>query len=123
MSSPGKISPADRRRLVTKLALVTSGLVVLGAAITAVRPDAGTSPAGRKTVPVKRKPNKAVLAALAVAHVAVTALTWRDLRRRPAGQVRGNKTFWRMASTLNMGNSAVYWLFGRRPAGKPQNCE
>jgi hypothetical protein len=50
-----KVSPADRRRLVTKLALVTSGLVVLGAAITAVRPDAGTSPAGRKTVPGKEK--------------------------------------------------------------------
>ncbi len=39
--------PAHGRRLVTKLALVTGGLVVLGA-VTAVRPDAGTSPAGRE---------------------------------------------------------------------------
>jgi len=67
---------------------------------------------------VKKKPNTSVLAALAVAHVAVTTLTWRDLRHRPAEQVRGNKTFWRVASTLNTGNSAAYWLFGRRAAGR-----
>jgi hypothetical protein len=65
---------------------------------------------------VKRKPNKAVLAAIAVAHAGVTALTCRDLRHRPAEQVRGNKTFWRVASALNMTNSAAYWLFGRRYA-------
>ncbi len=64
----------------------------------------------------KRKPNKAVLAALAVAHVTVTALTWRDLQHRPPEQIRGNKKFWRVASALNMTNSAVYWLFGRRGA-------
>ena len=38
-----KISGADGLRPVTKLALVTSRLVVLGAAITEVRRDAGTA--------------------------------------------------------------------------------
>jgi len=60
------------------------------------------------------KPNKAVLATLAAVHVVVTSLTWRDLRNRPAEQIRGPKAFWRVASCLNMGNSAVYWLFARR---------
>ncbi|HXL87869.1 MAG TPA: hypothetical protein VN969_02620 [Streptosporangiaceae bacterium] len=62
-----------------------------------------------------RKPPAAFWAALAVAHVTVTALTWRDLRRRPAAQVRGSKKFWQVFSALNMGNSLLYWLFARRP--------
>jgi len=47
---------------------------------------------------MERKPNKYVLAAIAVVHVVVVALTWRDIRSRPAEQVRGNKKFWRMVS-------------------------
>jgi hypothetical protein len=43
-------------------------------------------------------------------------LTWRDLRARPAGQVRGNKKIWQVASALNTSGSAAYWLFGRRRA-------
>jgi hypothetical protein len=62
----------------------------------------------------KRKPNKLVLAIIAVVHVMVTALTWRDLRNRPASRVRGKKTIWRVASALNTSGSAAYWLFGRR---------
>jgi hypothetical protein len=58
-----------------------------------------------------------VLAAVAVVHVTVTALTWRDLRSRPAGQVRGPKSLWRLASALNTTGSAAYWLFGRRWRG------
>ena len=65
-----------------------------------------------------RKPPAAFWAALAVAHVTVTALTWRDLRRRPAAQVRGSKKFWQVFSALNMGNSLLYWLFARRPGAK-----
>ncbi len=64
---------------------------------------------------VKRKPNKLVLAAVAVVHVAFMALTWRDIRDRSARQVRGNKTIWRVASAVNTVGSAAYWLFGRRP--------
>ncbi len=61
-----------------------------------------------------KKPNKLVLAAVAVVHVTAVALTWRDLRDRPAAQVRGNKKLWRVASALNTSGSAAYWIFGRR---------
>ena len=69
---------------------------------------------------MERKPNKYVIAALAVAHVVVVTLTWRDIRSRTAGQVRGPKRFWLVVSALNMGNAAIYWLVGRRrlPGGK-----
>ena len=64
----------------------------------------------------RRKPNKYVLTVIGVVHVVVVALTWRDISARPADQIRGNKTFWRIFSALNMGNAALYWLFGRRRA-------
>jgi hypothetical protein len=63
---------------------------------------------------MERKPNKYALAAIAAVHVVVVALTWRDISRRPAEQVRGNKKFWRVLSALNTANAAVYWLVGRR---------
>ena len=62
------------------------------------------------------RPPAAFWAVLAVAHVTVTALTWRDLRHRPAGQVRGSKRFWQVFTALNMGDSVLYWLFARRPS-------
>ena len=55
-----------------------------------------------------------VLAAIAVAHTAIAALTWRDLRTRAAGEVRGDKRIWRIAGAMNTLGSAAYWLFGRR---------
>ena len=64
----------------------------------------------------KRRPNKLVLAVIGVVHLTVMTLTWRDLRSRPPGQVRGNKKIWRVASALNTTGSAAYWLFGRRRA-------
>jgi len=67
-------------------------------------------------VAAKGKPNKVVLAIVAVVHVTVMTLTWRDLRSRPAVQVRGNKRLWRAASALNTTGSAAYWVFGRRRA-------
>jgi hypothetical protein len=65
-------------------------------------------------ITMKRKPNKYVVAGLAVIHVTVVSLTWRDIKNRPPGEVRGNKRFWFVFSALNMGNAALYWLFGRR---------
>ncbi|HEX5189926.1 MAG TPA: hypothetical protein VFW16_10315 [Streptosporangiaceae bacterium] len=64
----------------------------------------------------RRKPNKFVLAAVGVVHVVVVTLTWRDISARPAEDIRGNKTFWRIFSALNIGNAAIYWLVGRRRA-------
>jgi hypothetical protein len=67
-------------------------------------------------VAANRKPNKLVFVVIGVVHLTVMTLTWRDLRSRPAGQVRGNKKIWRAASALNTTGSVAYWLFGRRRA-------
>jgi len=67
-------------------------------------------------VAANRKPNKLVFVVIGVVHLTVMTLTWRDLRSRPVGQVRGNKKIWRTASALNTTGSAAYWLFGRRRA-------
>jgi hypothetical protein len=67
-----------------------------------------------EAVAAKGEPSKVVLAAAAVVRVMVTALTWRDLRSRPAGEVRGPRNLWRVRSALNTSGSAAYWLFGRR---------
>jgi len=74
------------------------------------------SVAPRDDVVAKQKPNKPVLGAVLVVHVTVATLTWRSLRNRPAAQVRGSTTLWRVASALNTLGSVAYWLFGRRPA-------
>jgi hypothetical protein len=73
-----------------------------------------TAPHEREWTTMQRKPNKYVLAGLAVVHVIVVTLTWRDIGSRTPDQVRGNKRFWQVFSALNMGNAALYWLFGRR---------
>jgi hypothetical protein len=55
----------------------------------------------------RRKPIPPVLAALVVAHVSVTTITWRDLSHRSADQLHGPKWFWRAFTGIQMGNSAV----------------
>jgi hypothetical protein len=65
-------------------------------------------------VAARRKPNKVVLATIGVLHIAAAALTWRDLKSRPADQIRGNKAIWRAASAVNTIGSVEYWLLGRR---------
>ena len=57
---------------------------------------------------------KRTLVVALIIHVIVLNLTWRDLRRRPASAVRGNKRLWRLASMANTSGSVAYWLFGRR---------
>ncbi len=46
--------------------------------------------------------------------IVLSVLAWRDLAGRTTDQVRGSKNFWRVFVSINPGNSAVYWLFGRR---------
>lgn len=55
----------------------------------------------------RRKPSPPVLAALVVAHVIVTTITWRDLSHRSADQLHGPK--WVVASItgIQLGKSAV----------------
>jgi hypothetical protein len=52
--------------------------------------------------------------ALVVLHIIVTAITLRDLSQRSDAEVRGPRLFWRLFTPLQMGNSAIYWLVGRR---------
>jgi hypothetical protein len=63
---------------------------------------------------MRRKPNRFVIVAIVGAQVGIAALTWRDIRHRPAEQIRGSKRLWRVVSTINPGNSVAYWLVGRR---------
>jgi hypothetical protein len=55
-----------------------------------------------------------------IGHATVATLTWRDIKRRPAGQVRGGKTLWRILSAVNTLGSVGYWLIGRR-YGRPRS--
>jgi hypothetical protein len=73
-----------------------------------------TTPYG-EVVSRKRKPNKLILVFFAAIHLTLATLTWQDLKARPVAQIRGNKTVWRLASTLNSLGSVAYWIFGRRP--------
>jgi hypothetical protein len=61
-----------------------------------------------------RKPNRKLLAVLAVLHVVVAVFTWRDIQKRDPSQIRGPKWVWRTASAAQMGNALVYWLFARK---------
>lgn len=62
----------------------------------------------------RRRPNKLVLVLVGVVHLALTTLTWRDLNRRPANEIRGSKLLWRILSGANTGGSLAYILVGRR---------
>ena len=71
---------------------------------------------------MNRKPNKLLLVAIGVGHLAIATLTWRDIRNRPEDEIRGSKRVWRVLSAANSANSAVYWLFGRK-RGRRQESE
>jgi len=66
---------------------------------------------------------KRTLVVALIIHVIVLNLTWRDLRRRPASAVRGNKRLWRLASMANTSGSVAYWLFGRRRMPRSETAE
>lgn len=61
-----------------------------------------------------KKQKTLVLAVTGAAHVGITALTWQDLRHRPAAGIRGPRTVWRVLSAANTLGSAAYWTVGRR---------
>ena len=62
---------------------------------------------------MERKSSGVVVPVLA-GHALAAAWTWRDIRQQPVQQVRGSKTFWRIASAANTLGSLGYWLIGRR---------
>ncbi|HUC04378.1 MAG TPA: hypothetical protein VL961_03205 [Acidimicrobiales bacterium] len=63
----------------------------------------------------KKRNGWKVMAAVLPVHVALAALTWRDLAARDDGEVRGSKRVWRAWSLLNTLGSIAYWSFGRKP--------
>jgi len=56
----------------------------------------------------------AVFSYLIMVHIPITLFTWRDMKTRPDGQIRGPKPIWRLVTLLNTSGSVAYWLFGRR---------
>lgn len=72
---------------------------------------------------MRTRPGRLVLAAITAAEVVLAALTWRDLRNRPAEEIRGSKRLWRVVSLINPGNSVAYWLIGRRYGRSGQGGE
>jgi hypothetical protein len=62
----------------------------------------------------KNPPSKQLLWPAIAAHLLVTTIVWRDIDRRAPGELRGSKTFWRVLTGLNTGNSLIYLLLGRR---------
>jgi len=60
---------------------------------------------------------KRIIAIVVPIQIVLALLAWRDLARRPATQIRGPKTFWRVFVSLNPGNSVAYWAIGRRRVG------
>jgi hypothetical protein len=63
---------------------------------------------------MRSRPKRIALVFLVLAEVGLAVLTWRDLRHRPADEIRGSKRLWRVISTINPGNSVAYWLVGRK---------
>lgn len=56
---------------------------------------------------------KAMVGVLLLVSLGIVGLAERDLRRRPAQQVRGSKLVWRLAS-LNAVGALAYLGLGRR---------
>jgi len=61
---------------------------------------------------MERKSNRILL--FLIGHVLVATWTWRDIRQRPARQVRGSKALWQVFSAVNTLGSVSYWLIGLR---------
>ncbi|HAY42236.1 MAG TPA: hypothetical protein DCY59_01160 [Micrococcaceae bacterium] len=50
----------------------------------------------------------------AIIELTLTIAALRDLRKRPAEQVKGSKKLWALASFINIFGPISYFLFGRR---------
>lgn len=67
-----------------------------------------------RTEAVMVKRQRLLVAVIVSIEVCSAVFAWRDLAHRSDDQVRGTKNLWRALVSLNPGNSAIYWLFGRR---------
>lgn len=57
----------------------------------------------------------------AIVQLTLLALAQRDIRRRPAEQIRGDKRFWAAVSLVNFVGPIAYFLFGRRTEAPAAN--
>jgi hypothetical protein len=62
----------------------------------------------------KQKLSPLALVLIGGTHLAITSVTWHDLKNRPADEVRGSKKLWRIFSGANTVGSLAYLLIGRR---------
>jgi hypothetical protein len=81
--------------------------------------------AGKKTAQRKKwkdLPPRARVGTVVVGAIQLTLLlaAQRDISRRPAEQIRGSKTMWRLATLVNFIGPGSYFAFGRKrlPATK-----
>ncbi len=56
------------------------------------------------------------LLVLAAVEIGMFAAAQIDIHRRPADQIHGSKTFWRLICLLNIIGPASYFRWGRQPA-------
>ncbi len=59
-------------------------------------------------------PQRATVVGLGLTQLALLAAALRDLRRRPADQIRGRKPLWVAGSFVNVVGPLAYFAFGRR---------
>lgn len=70
--------------------------------------------AAKKRFKDLRLGGKIVVMVLGAAQVALQGAALKDLKGRPAGQVKGPKPLWFAISFLNFGGPIAYFLIGRR---------
>lgn len=59
-------------------------------------------------------PQRATAVGAGLLQISLTIAALRDLRRRPAEQVKGRKSLWVAASFVNFVGPLSYFAFGRR---------
>jgi hypothetical protein len=69
----------------------------------------------KKKFEERSRAEQLTIVAVSLAAASLVASAERDLQRRPAEQVRGSKTLWRLLC-LNAIGAAVYFCWGRRNA-------
>jgi len=59
---------------------------------------------------------RAIVAAATVQFVLQALALW-DVRRRPADELKGSRTWWTVATFVNIVGPVAYFTLGRRPVG------
>ena len=57
---------------------------------------------------------QATIAGVGLVQIVLLIAALVDLRRRPAGQINGNKKLWTLAAFINFVGPVAYFVFGRK---------